>query len=347
MFNDPVQGPKAVQMTFSLSPLEPIPPYDRAERTQVLEKASICDKNLEAASKAIFGRHPDVAIALDLFNANPLSAPSESQGVDLKTGQPIEDDRRNIGRHCVKVAQGVTGVLRPLVRIGELTEQDLGRAEKAGLGHDCLKSLEIDRRRAAEASGRDIATAYNAEGYATEERILQERGVAPDLLSSFISFGQNTGHRSIAKFLKVEDGVLVGVKTDDAVALAAHVVDSLTYSTKPIFNENEINVFQPASERMLLSKFHHTGDELEPKAQGYGFLWTEGLGIKEGKVVEVKDIHAAQEGVHVLGSYAYLQSYTAKEGARFFNRQIGLAESDTPDATLCDYLNNSSESELI
>jgi hypothetical protein len=341
-------GPKEAPQAFVLSPLGPIPPYDHVQRAAVLDRAATLDSDITTATRAILGRHPEVAKALELFNANPLSELPGATGVDLKTGLALAntDDRTNITRHCVKVALGDTSVLRPFVRSGQLTEEDFIRAEEAGLGHDCLKSLEIDRRRAAEAKGVDIAAAYSKEGYETEERILRERGVAPELLSAFISFGQNTGHRSIAKFLVVKDGVLAGVKTDDVVALAAHVVDALTYSSKPAFGEPEINVFQPAAERMLLSKFHHAGDEFAPNTQGYPFLWTEGLGVQGDKIVEVKNIHNAPEGVHVLGSYAYLQQYTARAGANFFNREIGLPESDTPDATLSDYLNRTAGFEL-
>lgn len=332
-----ITGLKIHGGSSSLTPTGSMPAFDHASRARLLATATHLNSPLKNEVVRLLGAHFDIQLALNLFNANPLNP--EDSGVDLRTGESIGESRRNIGIHCVKVALGVERIVNPMVRAGILTKDEAERAIRAALGHDCLKGLEIDRRNDAIARGADLATAYSQAAYDTEASVLKNAQVEPELLRSFISFGSNTGHRSIAKFLDINsDGQIIGVKTDDMSGLIAHVVDSLTYSTKPVFGEDGIDVFVPAEERMLLSKFNHAG---EPgiKPQGYPFLWTEGLGVIDGGIVEVKDIQNPEDGVRVLGSYAYLQTVSARAGAEVVLALVGWGYSKFPDVELCNYLN--------
>lgn len=235
--------------------------------------------------------------------------------VNPYTGELDTEYFGNIGEHCLAVAICAETIADKV--LGKDHPQKRSIVARA-LVHDSTKRFEIIRRKAVRAGA--IDDAYSPKAYDTIKPLLEEKGIAPNIIEYMANAGSETGHNSFVDFVQVRDGTPT-LKTENNLAeMIVHHADDMTYT--PIFSEGETadTYFLTAQERMEASNF----------PERYPFLYKEGFGFDEkGKPVFVKDISQEHSGISHVKTYAEWQVWIASEISRHL---VSLMSPQTPVA---------------
>lgn len=219
--------------------------------------------------------------------------------VNPYTGELDEEYFGNIGEHCLAVALCAETIADNV--LGKDHPQKLSIVSRA-LTHDSTKGFEIMRRKAM----RDgvIDDAYSLKAYDTIKPLLEERGIAPDIIAYMAKAGSETGHNSFVDFVEIRDDALT-LKTEGNLAeMIVHHADDMTYT--PIVHAGKAadTYFLTAPERMEASNF----------PERYPFLYKEGFGFdKDGTPVFVKDTSQDHLELYHVKTYAEWQVWIASE----------------------------------
>lgn len=180
------------------------------------------------------------------------------------------------------------------------------------------------RRKAVRAGA--IDDAYSSKAYDSIKPLLEEKGIAPDIIAYMANAGSETGHNSFVDFLQVRDGAPT-LKTEDNLAeMIVHLADDMTYTSIVQDGETADTYFLTAPERMEASNF----------PQRYPFLYNEGFGFDQiGNPVFVKDVSQASSKISHVKTYAQWQVWIAAE---ISNHLVNLMSPQTPVEDSQEYI---------
>ena len=233
--------------------------------------------------------------------------------VNPYTGELETEYFGNIGEHSIAVAfcaetitDSVLGENHPLKRT----------TVRRALVHDSTKPFELMRRKTVKAGA--IDDAYSPKAYDTIKPLLEERGIAPDVIVYMANAGSETGHNSFVDFVEMRDGAPT-LKTEGNLAeMIVHHADDMTFTPIVQAGEAADTYFLTASERMEASNF----------PERYPFLYKEGFGFDEdGTPVFVKDISQDHAGINHFKTYAQWQVWIA---AAVSNHLVNLMSPQAP-----------------
>lgn len=232
--------------------------------------------------------------------------------VNPYTGELDTEYFGNIGEHCLAVA------LCAEIIANNILEKDDPRKRTIvarALIHDSTKRFEIMRKKAVRAG--IIDDAYSAKAYDTIKPLLEEKGVAQDIIEYMANAGSETGHISFIDFVYLHNGILTLRTEDNLAEIIVHLADDMTHTPITSAGETSNTYFLTTPERMEASNF----------PERYPFMYKEGFGFdKEGNPVLVKDVSKTQGLFHVK-TYAEWQVWIASEMAKHL---VGLMSPQTP-----------------
>ena len=233
--------------------------------------------------------------------------------VNPYTGELDTEYFGNIGEHSLAVALCAEIITDNV--LGETHPQKRNIVARA-LIHDSTKRFEIMRRKAVKAGAIDDAYSYKA--YDTIKPLLEERGMAPDIIAYMAIAGSETGHNSFVDFVAMRDGAPT-LKTEGNLAeMIVHHADDMTYTPIVKAGEAADTYFLTAPERMEASNF----------PERYPFLYKEGFGFDEaGSPVFIKDISQDHAGVSHVKTYADWQVWIA---AKIADHLVNLMSPKNP-----------------
>lgn len=244
-----------------------------------------------------------------------------------------EDEREyfgNIGEHCMAVALCSEIIAEGI--FGKDSSKTISIVKRA-LVHDSTKRFEIMRRKAVKAGALDDA--YSKSAYEKIKPLLEEKGVAPDIIEYMSTAGSETGHISFPDFVRVVDGEPVLNTQDNLAEMIVHLADDMTHT--PIGQPEEAlkTHFLTTHERMEASDFPNR----------YPFMFKEGFGFdKDGNYVFVKDVSEKNPQLSNVKTYAEWQVWIASEMSKYLVELMLSQESvEDPQKYIKDLVNKAVE----
>lgn len=221
--------------------------------------------------------------------------------VNPYTGELDTEYFGNIGEHCLAVALCAEIITDNLLGKDDPRKRTI---VSRALVHDSTKRFEIMRKKAVKTGL--IDDAYSAKAYDTIRPMLEEKGVAKDIIDYMANAGSETGHLSFINFVYLHNGNPALKTEDNLVEMIVHLADDMTHTPITSAGETSNTYFLTTPERMEASNF----------PERYPFMHREGFGFdKEGKPVFVKDVLEHQRLFHVK-TYAEWQVWIASEIAK-------------------------------
>ena len=234
-----------------------------------------------------------------LFKRVGIHPTQPENPVNPYTGQQEAEGFTNIGEHCLAVAYCAEKVGLALLSAGIIDNDTLDLIIQRSLVHDLSKPYEIMRRKACEAGL--TSDVYSVAAYEKLAPLLEELGVPKSLAEYLTNAGSETGHNSLAGFLRCDKKEITGLVADRLPDKVIHLADDMTWTGNPRTGR-PTSAFFTCWERMLVSGF----------PEKYPFLWKEGLVLTaSGEIQPTSDINKIPKGQHLLGHYTHIQVLVA------------------------------------
>jgi len=247
------------------------------------------------------------------------------------TGEVETEYFGNIGEHCLAVALGAEIIAENILGVDHPQKRTIvARA----LVHDATKGFEIMRNNAVRTGVVDDA--YSPKAYETIRPLLEEKGIASDIVEYMVNAGSETGHISLASFVVINSKSQPTLRIERNLSeMIVHLADDMTHSTIAKAGEPSETYYLTASEKMEASDFPNR----------YPFIYVDGFGFDEsGKPIQVKDVSKEYPGVSNVMTYAQWQIWVDSEIA---NCLVGLMgpklDVEDPQKYLKQLVNNAIE----
>ncbi len=241
----------------------------------------------------------------------------------------ISEDRfTNIGEHCIAVAVCASRITAALVEKGVIDAETADRIVARALIHDLNKPFEIMRREAKKACL--AADVYSVAAYEKVLDLLARTGYAAKHVDYIRRSGSETGHNSLAQFLRVGSRGEVQLVSDNLADKIVHIADDMTFTSRPDAHGEWVTHFLTCGERMTASQFK----------EHYPFLWSEGLMInKSGLIVPYQVESEITPPAQRIGNYAALQLGVASAICAEIKEYVAPDDSRDADQFIRDLVN--------
>lgn len=264
--------------------------------------------------------------AMKLLRVGGLHPSTSGPMINPYTGELDTESVDNIFEHCLAAAEGCRAISSSLVRSWALSENSAERCVISALIHDGSKRYELFRRNAVRQG--KIENAYSPSAYDTIVPHLQAQNVDPDLIEYMKIAGKETGHNSLASFVKLGPNGRVQLKSGRLVDQIMHYVDDITSTTIPPAGERAKTYFSTPRQKMEHSGF--------PKR--YPFMYKEGFGFDvNGNVVLINDTKNPPPGLSNVEDYATYQIFVSNSIAEHL---VGTGGLLLPEYLIKDMVSN-------
>ena len=259
---------------------------------------------------------------LELFKWGGIHPEIQTPLRNPYTGNAETRDFRNIGEHCLAVAELARFLAEGLEAQGILTKEQVRHTISRALLHDVAKPYEIMR---LEAEKLGLVREVHGEKALSElSSMLQQAGVAPKLADAIAFTGEEAGHCAIKDFFDPSQAVLT-LKPGNFTAKIIHLADGMTYTGRPLDGKRAPTAYLPFSKR----------EEHSQLAQKYPYLYNRGLALNSENVFyEVHTDECSREDITFVGTYIFLEQTLSTFVANELCYHLSLSGTEDPESRL-------------